>query len=49
MGRRNMRPNCAVRDSIDFDDLVIFGQRLVSEHNWVLPLASGEIPGPGGR
>ena len=29
---------------IDFDDLVIFGQRLVSEHDWVLPLLNAKFP-----
>lgn len=29
---------------IDFDDLVIFGQRLVSEHDWVLPLHQAKFP-----
>lgn len=29
---------------IDFDDLVIFGQRLVSEHDWVLPLLQAKFP-----
>ncbi len=29
---------------IDFDDLVIFGQRLVLEHDWVLPLLQAKFP-----
>ena len=29
---------------IDFDDQVIFGQRLVSEHDWVLPLLQAKFP-----
>jgi DNA helicase-2/ATP-dependent DNA helicase PcrA len=29
---------------IDFDDLVIFGQRLVVEHDWVLPLLQAKFP-----
>lgn len=29
---------------VDFDDLVVFGQRLVSEHNWVLPLLQSKFP-----
>eukprot|EP00873_Tetraselmis_striata_P030563 jgi/Tetstr1/450827/TSEL_037863.t1 len=29
---------------VDFDDLVIFGQRLVSEHDWVLPLLQAKFP-----
>jgi DNA helicase-2/ATP-dependent DNA helicase PcrA len=29
---------------IDFDDLVIFGQRLVSEHDWALPLLQAKFP-----
>jgi hypothetical protein len=29
---------------IDFDDLVIFGQRLVSEHEWMLPLLQAKFP-----
>ena len=29
---------------IDFDDLVIFGQRLVSEHDWVQPLLQAKFP-----
>lgn len=29
---------------IDFDDLVVFGQRLVSEHDWVLPLLQAKFP-----
>jgi DNA helicase-2/ATP-dependent DNA helicase PcrA len=29
---------------IDFDDLVVFGQRLVSDHEWVLPLLQAKFP-----
>ena len=29
---------------IDFDDLVIFGQRVVSEFDWVLPLLQSKFP-----
>ena len=29
---------------IDFDDLVVFGQRLVAEHDWVLPLLQAKFP-----
>jgi DNA helicase II / ATP-dependent DNA helicase PcrA len=29
---------------IDFDDLVVFGQRLVSEHDWALPLLQAKFP-----
>ncbi|WP_428395588.1 ATP-dependent helicase [Lichenicoccus sp.] len=29
---------------IDFDDLVINGRKLVSEHNWVLPLVRSKFP-----
>lgn len=29
---------------IDFDDLVIFGQRLVTEHSWVLQLLQAKFP-----
>ena len=29
---------------VDFDDLVVFGQRLVSEHDWVLPLFQAKFP-----
>jgi DNA helicase-2/ATP-dependent DNA helicase PcrA len=29
---------------VDFDDLVIFGQRLVSENDWVLPLLQAKFP-----
>ena len=29
---------------VDFDDLVIFGQRLVSQHDWVLPLLQAKFP-----
>ncbi|MCZ8166597.1 ATP-dependent helicase [Silanimonas sp.] len=29
---------------IDFDDLVIFGQRLVMEHDWALPLIKAKFP-----
>jgi DNA helicase-2/ATP-dependent DNA helicase PcrA len=29
---------------VDFDDLVIFGQRLVSEHDWVLALLQAKFP-----
>lgn len=29
---------------VDFDDLVIFGQRLVSEYDWVLPLLRAKFP-----
>ena len=36
----------ALRDEglIDFDDLVVFGQRLVSEHDWVLSLLQAKFP-----
>jgi ATP-dependent DNA helicase UvrD/PcrA len=29
---------------IDFDDLVMFGQTLVTQHNWVLPLVQAKFP-----
>lgn len=29
---------------IDFDDLVIFGHRLIAEHDWVLPLVQAKFP-----
>jgi DNA helicase-2/ATP-dependent DNA helicase PcrA len=29
---------------VDFDDLVIFGHRLVSDHDWVLPLLQAKFP-----
>ena len=29
---------------VDFDDLVVFGQRLVSQHDWVLPLLQAKFP-----
>ena len=29
---------------IDFDDLIIFGQRLITEHDWVLPLVQAKFP-----
>ncbi|MBM2885515.1 ATP-dependent helicase [Chromobacterium phragmitis] len=29
---------------VDFDDLVIYGQRLVLEHDWVLPLIKARFP-----
>jgi DNA helicase-2/ATP-dependent DNA helicase PcrA len=29
---------------VDFDDLVIFGHRLVSDHDWVLPLLKAKFP-----
>jgi DNA helicase-2/ATP-dependent DNA helicase PcrA len=29
---------------IDFDDLVIFGERLIAEHDWVLPLVRARFP-----
>jgi DNA helicase-2/ATP-dependent DNA helicase PcrA len=29
---------------IDFDDLVIFGERLIAEHDWVLPLVRAKFP-----
>jgi DNA helicase-2/ATP-dependent DNA helicase PcrA len=29
---------------IDFDDLVVFGQRLIAEHDWVLPLVQAKFP-----
>ena len=29
---------------VDFDDLVIFGQQLVSEHDWALPLLQAKFP-----
>ncbi|MGF6210389.1 ATP-dependent helicase [Comamonas sp. 4034] len=31
-------------DLIDYDDMVIFGQRLISEHDWVLPLVQAKFP-----
>lgn len=36
----------ALRDEglIDYDDMVIFGQRLISEHDWVLPLVQAKFP-----
>ncbi|MCZ8405376.1 ATP-dependent helicase [Achromobacter xylosoxidans] len=36
----------ALRDAglIDYDDMVIFGQRLISEHDWVLPLVQAKFP-----
>lgn len=43
MGRRY---EGALRDEglIDYDDMVIFGQRLISEHDWVLPLVQAKFP-----
>jgi ATP-dependent DNA helicase UvrD/PcrA len=32
------------RGLLDFDDLVIFGHRLVAEHDWVLPLVQARFP-----
>jgi DNA helicase II / ATP-dependent DNA helicase PcrA len=32
------------RGLLDFDDLVIFGHRLVAEHDWVLPLVHARFP-----
>lgn len=29
---------------IDFDDLIVFGQRLITEHDWVLPLVQAKFP-----
>ncbi|MCB4825128.1 ATP-dependent helicase [Roseicella aerolata] len=29
---------------IDYDDMVVFGQRLISEHDWVLPLVQAKFP-----
>lgn len=29
---------------VDFEDLVIYGERLVAEHDWVLPLVSARFP-----
>lgn len=29
---------------IDFDDLIVFGQRLIAEHDWVLPLVQAKFP-----
>lgn len=29
---------------VDFDDLVVFGQRLITEHDWVLPLVQAKFP-----
>ncbi len=29
---------------VDFDDLVVFGQRLVTEQDWVLPLVQAKFP-----
>lgn len=32
------------RGLVDFDDLVIFGQALVTQHHWVLPLIQARFP-----
>lgn len=29
---------------IDYDDMVVFGQRLIVEHDWVLPLVQAKFP-----
>lgn len=29
---------------IDFDDLIVFGQRLIAEHDWILPLVQAKFP-----
>ncbi len=29
---------------IDYDDMVVFGQRLLAEHDWVLPLVQAKFP-----
>lgn len=29
---------------IDYDDMVVFGQRLIAEHDWVLPLVQAKFP-----
>lgn len=29
---------------IDYDDMVVFGQRLIAEHDWVLPLVRAKFP-----
>ena len=29
---------------IDFDDVIVFGQRLIAEHDWVLPLVQAKFP-----
>ncbi|WBO21843.1 ATP-dependent helicase [Sphingomonas abietis] len=29
---------------IDFDDLIVFGQQLIAEHDWVLPLVQAKFP-----
>jgi DNA helicase-2/ATP-dependent DNA helicase PcrA len=29
---------------IDFDDLIVFGQRLIAAHDWVLPLVQAKFP-----
>ncbi len=29
---------------IDYDDMVVFGQRLIAEHDWVLPLVKAKFP-----
>lgn len=29
---------------IDYDDMVIFGQRLIAEHDWILPLVQAKFP-----
>ncbi|KPX53167.1 DNA helicase II / ATP-dependent DNA helicase PcrA [Pseudomonas amygdali pv. hibisci] len=36
----------ALRDEglIDYDDMVVFGQRLIAEHDWVLPLVQAKFP-----
>lgn len=36
----------ALRDEglIDYDDMVVFGQRLIAEHDWVLPLVRAKFP-----
>jgi len=29
---------------IDYDDMVVYGQRLIAEHDWVLPLVQAKFP-----
>ena len=39
-----MKGRFARRGLVDFDDLVIFGDRLVADHDWVLPAIQARWP-----
>ena len=43
-GPRPTKLHCGQQGLIDYDDMVIFGQRLIIEHGWVLPPVQAKFP-----